>query len=298
MVGRLFARVALISACLVLIAVLGAMVLGPSQQVGEASQVSTAIGIDADPTGNEAVSLGQIDACVSVGAGETFDVDIFITDVVNLKGWQATLEYEPSVLRVVDADVEFFLAGAQRGRILNLSEALPDQTGRYDFIVADMTPDAPGHSGSGVLTRVTLEAVGTGTSFLTLDGIFLADPMADPIGDVTGDSIFDGAVGYAQVWVGEPCPSPLPTPTPKPTPTVGPTATTPPSAVTPTPPPPTMEPTQPAPTMEPTQPAPATPSGGGDNGSFPWAIVLAASTGAVVVALALGFAAGRLVQRG
>lgn len=280
------ARVVLVSACLGLVAVLGP-VFGSSQQVSRASQVSTAMGIDADPAGNEATSLGEIDLCVSVATGETFDVDIFVADVVDLKGWQATFRYEGSVLRVAETDVELFLVGAERGRLLNLSDLAPDQDGSFGLAVADMTPGG-GHNGSGVLARVRLEAVGTGASFLTLDEIVLGDPAAMAIGDVNDDGWFDGAVGHAQVWVDEPCPSPLPTPTPRPTPTVRP-AETPPSAASPTPP---------ATTVEPAETTPATPSEDDDNGGFPWAIVCGASAGAVVAALALAIAGGRLLRRG
>jgi hypothetical protein len=296
-VGRLLARVVLVSACLGLVAVLGP-VIGSSQQVGRASQVSTVTGIDADPTGNGATSLGEIDLCVSVATGETFDVDIIVADVVDLLAWQATLTYDASVLNVVQTNLELFLASAEPGRLLNLSDLVPDQDGGYDFGVVDATPEGEGHSGSGVLARVTLQAVGTGASFLTLDGIILVDPQAIAIGDLTGDEIFDGAVGHAQVWVDEPCPSPLPTPsptpsptptpTPRPSPTVGPVET-PPSAASPTPP---------AATVEPGQTTPATPSEGDDSGGFPWAIVCGASAGAVVAALALAFVGARLLRRG
>jgi len=284
-VGGLFARVVLMSACLGVVAVLGP-VFGSSPQVSRASQVPPAMGIDADPTGNEATSLGEIDLCVSVATGESFDVDIFVADVVDLKGWQVTFRYEASVLRVAEIDVEFFLTG-EPGRLFNLSDPVPDQDGSYGFAVADMTPGG-GYSGSGVLARVTLEAVGTGGSFLTLDGIILGDPAATAMGDVDGDGSFDGAVGHAQVWVDEPCPSPLPTPTPQPTPTVRP-AETPPSAASPT---------SPAATVEPVETTPATPSEGGDSDGFPWVIVCVVGAGVAVVALALAFAGGRLLRRG
>ena len=189
---------------------------------------------------------------------------------------------------MVQTNVELFLASAEPGRILNLSDLVPHQDGSYDFAVVDATPEGAAHSGSGVLARVTLQVVGTGASFLTLDGIVLADPEAMAIGDVTGDEIFDGAVGHAQVWVDEPCPSPLPTPIPRPTPTVRP-AETPPSAASPT---------SPAATVEPVETTPASPSEGGDSGGFPWAIVCGVVAGAVVVALALAFAGGRLLRRG
>lgn len=293
MVGRLFGRVVLISACLVLIAVLGAILFGSSQRVGRASQESTTVGVDSDSTGNEATSLGEIDACVSVAVGQTFDVDVFVTDVADLAAWQATFGYEPSVLQVVGTNVDLFLASDQPGRLLDLSEVVPDQDGSYGFRVADMTPGAAGHYGSGVLARVTLEALTAGSSFLTLDEIILGTSEILAIGDVTGDNMFDGPISYAQVWVGEPCPSTLPTPPPRPSPTVIPEPTSP-GVSTPIPPE----------TGEPTEPTPAAPNGealpGEDEGGdgIPWAIVLGASAGAVVAALALGFAVGRLLQRG
>lgn len=285
----LFAKAIVVGACLGLAAAL-APVSGWSQQ---ASQVSTAIGIDADPTGNEAALLGEIDPCVSVAAGQTFDVDIVVTDVVALVAWQATLHYDPSVVTVAAANVELFLAGAEPGRTLNLSDSTPDADGSYMFGVLDATSGGQGHTGSGLLARVTLQAMAAGTSFLTLDEIIFGDPTSTAIGDVNGDDMFDGTVGHAQVWVDEACPSTLPTPIPSPSPTsvptVGPTVT-PPSEATPTPPPATGEPT------EPITPGPAS-EGGNNGGGFSWAIVAGATAGAVVVGLALGFAGGRLLRR-
>jgi hypothetical protein len=286
-VGGLLARVVLLTACLGLVAVLGS-VFSSSPQVGRASQVPTAMGIDADPTGNEATSLGEIDLCVSVATGESFDVDIFVTDVADLKGWQATFRYEASVLRVSKSAVDLFVTG-EPGRLLDLSDVAPDQDGIYNFAVADMTP-GEGHNGSGVLARLTLEAVGPGGSFLTLDGIILGDPEAMAMGDVNGDGWFDGDVGHAQVWVDEPCPSPLPTPTPRPTPTIVSPTETPPSAA--------ASPTSPAATVEPVETTPASPSEGGDGDGFPWVIVCVVVVAAVVVASALAFAGGRLLRRG
>ncbi len=287
--GGLLRGVVVISACLALLASL-VSVLGLAQQVGRAAQVSTAMGIDVDPTDNSATSLRDIDACVSVAAGQSFDVDIFITDVVDLKGWQGELKYEPSVLQVIEADVELFLAEPERGRILNLSDFVPDQDGSFSLAVVDMVD--VGHSGSGVLARITLEAVGTGSSFLTLEEIKLANPAARPIGDSNFDTWFDGAVGHAQVWVDEPCPSSLPTPPPSPTPTVRPQLT-PSSVPTFTPSPAPGEPASPGAT-----PAISVPTEDEDNGGFPWAIVSGTIAGAAVVALALGFVFGRLLQRG
>jgi len=193
-VQGLFPRFALAGACLVLVAAL-ASIFGLAHEESRAEQVSTAMGIDADPTDNSATSLGNIDACVSVATGQTFDVDIYVTDVVDLKGWQGTLVYEPSILRIAEVDVELFLASAESGRLLNISDPLPNQDGSYGLSVADMTPGG-GYDGSGLLARVTLEAVGAGTSFLTLQEIILGDSAAMAIGDVDFNGWFDGSVGY------------------------------------------------------------------------------------------------------
>jgi hypothetical protein len=286
MVGRLLARVVLISACLVLISAPGAILLGSSQQVVGASQVSTTVGVDADPTGNEAASLGQIDACISVATGETFDVDVVVTDVTDLSGWEADFVYDGSVVSVVAMDPELFLATKPGSNLVDLSgDSLPDTSGTYHMLVADMSQTV-GEDGSGVLGRLTLQAVGQGASDLSLSQVILGDSSGKAIGDIDGDNVFDGTVSTARVYVDEACPSgALPTLTPASPSALSPEATpASPAAATPTPG--TVEPISPA--------AAATDDGSG----FPWAIVGGASAGAVVVALALALVAGRLLQRG
>jgi len=288
-------RVALTGACLVAAAAL-ALALGLAHPEGGAAQVSTTLGIDADPTDNSATSLGNIDACVSVATGQTFDVDIFVTDVVDLKGWQSTLTYEPSVVRLAEADVELFLAGDQSGRLFNLSDPTPDQDGSYLLTVAD-TLSGFRHDGSGVLARVTLEAVGAGTSFLTLQEIILGDSDAMAIGDLDNNGWFDGSVGYAQVWVDEPCPGALPTPPPAPSPAIGPTA------VPTTPLTPSAETATAEPSISPGTPAPGTTPAANvpteeENGGFPWAVVAAAIVVAAGAAVVGGLALRWFLRRG
>jgi hypothetical protein len=286
MVGRLLARVVLISACLVLISAPGAILLGSSQQVVGASQVSTTVGVDADPTGNEAASLGQIDACISVATGETFDVDVVVTDVTDLSGYEADFVYDGSVVSLVAMDPELFLAAEPGSNLVDLSAGrLPDTDGTYHMLVADVSQSV-GEDGSGVLARLTLQAVGQGASDLSLSQVILGDSSARAIGDTDGDSYFDGPVSKARVYVDEACPSgPLPGLTPASPSAVSPEATpASPAAATPTPG-----------TVEPISPAAAAT---GDGSGFPWAIVGGASAGGVVVALALALVAGRLLQRG
>jgi hypothetical protein len=283
-VGHLFPRVVLIGACLALAAVLGTT-LGLAQQVSRASQEAIAVGVDADPTGNSATSLGEIDACASAETGQTFDVDIFVSDVVDINCWQATLTYDPSVVDVVDADAELLLASQEGSNLIDLSGPLEAQDA-YLLIVADM--QAASESGSGILARVTLEALGPGSTALALYDVIICDPESTPLGDADGDSYFDGPIAFAQVWVDEPCPSALPTLTPVPPPTIAQQATPVPPA-SPFPPPATATPGGPAADGEPTE--------GEDDDGFPWAVAVGVSAGAVVAALAAGLAVRWLQRR-
>ncbi|MDP2949738.1 MAG: cohesin domain-containing protein [Chloroflexota bacterium] len=290
---------ALIGACLALLALVSSPA-AQTRQAGAAFQVSTAVGIDANPSGNSATSLGDIDDCVSVASGTTLEVDIFVADVSDLAGWQATLNYDPSVLVLTDAKVDLFLAADPGSRITDLSEPLPDEDGLYSFAVVDLI-QPQGESGSGVLARAFLEAKEAGASTLTLDGIILGTSAAEPIGDIDGDQLFDGAVHNAQVAVDQSCPVvALPIPTAEPALTASPTAVeTPLALATPSP---TLPPTQPA------SPSPGTPAAqltpaplppeGAEGGGFPWAVVAAASASGVAAAVVLGLALRRLLRRG
>lgn len=191
-----------------------------------ATQGGLAIGVDADPSGNEATALGAIDQCVSVTKGDTFSVDVFVTDVTNLLAWEAYFSFDGSIVNVTDRDVELFQAANANSDVFDASESLPSSGGLYRLGAIDFgSPD----SGSGVLARLTLEAVGAGISpaiLITLDanndgrpdlGTRLKEPDETPIGDSNGDEIFDGTVVNAQIAVDRDCPSgPAGTPSPSP----------------------------------------------------------------------------------
>jgi hypothetical protein len=240
-----------------------------------AAQVSIAIGIDADPAGNTATSLGPIDSCVSVSNGETFQVDLFVTDVVDLLAWEAYFAYDMTIVNVLDRDVEMFQAANPGSNMFDVSESLPDIDGWYRVAAADLAePPAP-DSGSGVLARLTLKAVGPGVSPASLSpidlngdgtidlGPFLNDFQGEPIGDLDGDRFFDGPTVNAQIAVDTACPGV----TPGPSPTVPAASPTPTSAISPTPEvPATATPTQVA-TPSPASPTPVGPVATEDEGS-------------------------------
>lgn len=205
------------------------------------AQVSVSIGIDAYPAGNTASSLGAIDTCVSVSTGDTFQVDLFVTDVVDLLAWEAYFVYDMTIVDILGRDVMMFQAANPGSNVFDVSESLPDIDGWYRIATADIAdPPAP-DSGSGVLARLTLKAVGAGVSLASLSpidvnndgkldlGPLLKNSQGHSIGDADGDSFFDGPISNAEIAVDAACPGAPPAVSPTVTPAlpspVAPTAT-------------------------------------------------------------------------
>jgi hypothetical protein len=240
----------------------------------------TTMGFDADPTGNTPTSLAAIDACVAVATGERFDVDVVVTDVPPIAGWAAILTFDGSVVRVVAVDVNMFLAAATGSSVGSLSDPLPDSSGRYVVAGLDLGTESQ-ESGSGVLGRLTLEAVGPGVSQLGLGEPELIDIDANYIGDSDGDDYFDGPMLNAEIRVDQSCPSEPLAPTPIATATVPPTGTAI-AGQTPT---------------APVQPQPLAPEEEESGGAFPWAVAYGAGAGGFLAVLILGWLAWRLARR-
>ena len=205
----------LLAAALLATAMLAGIVVGGGEST---AQTRTSIGVDANPAANAATSLGPIDSCMSVSTGDTFDVDIFITDVTDLLAWEVYFVYDGSIINIVDHDVQMFQAANEGSNIFDLSEVLPDLDARYGLAAADLAdPPAP-DSGSGVLARLTLKAVAPGISPAsvplidfdnngTMDlGPFLSDMHGNPIDDLNNDTFFDGQISAAQIAVDTACP--------------------------------------------------------------------------------------------
>lgn len=246
----------------------------------ETAQDTPSIGVDADPTGNTATSLGPIDSCRSVSSGDTFQVDVLVVDVTDLLAWETYFAYDLSVIEVTDRDVMMFQEANAGSKVWDVSEALPDIDGWYRIAAVDLAEPAAPDSGSGVLARLTLKAVKPGVSPAsvspidvngdgTMDlGPFLRDVEGEPINDLDGDGFFDGPISNAQIVVDGACPegtpvatSTAPGATPSPSAPASPTAETP--AISPTGEPPLEA------TGTPTPSPPGSPVDTEDEGS-PW----------------------------
>jgi hypothetical protein len=171
--------------------------------VSGASQASPAISVDAKPSGNTATSAGTIDLYRSAATGTSFDIDVVVADVHGLAAYQFYLLYSPSVLNLSAVEPGLFLKGPGG---VNLGGSVPNADGQLLVAYADMK-EGPGRDGSGVLARLTFQAVGSGVARVKVTNVILGGAQPEAIGDSNGDELFDGPVPDAFVAVDQPCPS-------------------------------------------------------------------------------------------
>jgi hypothetical protein len=179
-------------------------------------QETLTLGIDANTAGNGPLTLGTIDQRVSVCAGDTFDIDIYVQNVEKLLAWEVYMGFDPDVLAVTGRDVKMFLAGNPGSVVLDVSGSAAE-AGLYHVAAADTSDPPTPDSGSGVLARLTLEAKASGRSDLELItrdvdndgrpdlGPLLRNVDAQILGDSNGDGIFDGPIENAEVTVVTDC---------------------------------------------------------------------------------------------
>lgn len=178
---------------------------------GDAAAAGPILAIDADPSGNTASHVEKLNSCVSVANGTTFKVDIVVTDVNELLAWEAYLQYDQAVLMVTQRDVKQFQAVKPGASVIDLSAKVPDRSGQYHLAAADTADPPNASSGSGILARITLQAIGSGASKLSVAkqpdrGPLLRDVDGKIIANNGGDPYFDGETRDAQVAVDRPCP--------------------------------------------------------------------------------------------
>lgn len=184
-------------------------------------------------TASPGVTIG-IDATQTVTCGDSFDVAIYVHDVTSLRVWSLTFSYDPALLHVTNRDVRLFLATNSGSIIEGMDESHgdpPPPGGFYELLARDTSEDPAAHeSGTGVLARLTLQAIAEGSVHLSLQDAVL---FGYPIQSIQVDSTLG-----ATITVEGPCAAPSPTPTSTPNPTSTPTSTPSPTPGTTTPTPP------------------------------------------------------------
>jgi hypothetical protein len=182
------------------------------------AQSDPTFAIDVGIQGNGSTNVEEIENCVEVTVGDRFQVDVVVQDITDLLAWEIPIDYDPTVVTLVGQDVKMFQQANEGSSVLDLSAKLPDDSGFHALAAFDSAdPESP-DSGTGVLARITFEAVGAGDSPIrfgnrdydndgTLDrGSLIRAASTEIIGDDNEDTFFDGEQEDAQAVVDGTCP--------------------------------------------------------------------------------------------
>ena len=124
--------------------------------------------------------------------GQTFEVDVVASSMVDLYDYQFDLNYDPTRLQFVSGGTEGpFLATAGGTFFFG---GIPGPVS-IDFVFDTLLGPGPGASGSGVLARFDFTALANGTSTLSLANVIAQD---------TSGSLINLALVPLQVTVPEP----------------------------------------------------------------------------------------------
>ena len=102
----------------------------------------------------------------SANLGETFTINITVTEVQNLYGIEETLDWNASVLNAVSIDVRI---GQTGGALYNSVFIIQNSSapGKYSLAATSVNP-APSFNGTGTIATIAFQVTGQGNSMLNL----------------------------------------------------------------------------------------------------------------------------------
>jgi hypothetical protein len=115
---------------------------------------------------------------VKIRVGEQVTVDLTIEKVSELYGAQIHLKFDPSVIKVIDADPGQEGVQIEPGTLpipdFVVLNAVDNQAGTIDYASTQLPPNKPGE-GDGVIASVTFQAKKAAVSDIQFDQYLLAD---------------------------------------------------------------------------------------------------------------------------
>jgi hypothetical protein len=142
-----------------------------------------------------------------INLGDTFSINITVSNVIDLDGWQFSLYYQSAILNATDYSEGPFLqtGGATTFfSTVNFTDHYNDTFGVVSF--NDLRFSIPtGVDGSGTLITITFKAVGSGPSVLHIGSGFLPMKLFDSENHLIPFTSIDGLayVGAVDVAIGE-----------------------------------------------------------------------------------------------
>lgn len=191
----------------IVLSILVALASGAFQRADATHSTSTVdrIAVDTNIASNTATSIGTLQSCVVVpSVGQTAQIDVVVGPVGipsdrPLTGMGYDLTYNPAVVNVASESHNFLIAANPGSSLFAAGDetlGFPDTDGNFNESTVDVGPlPASAEIGPGVLSRITLQAVGTGISSLTLTGVGFLDDLSEvvPVVTVTNATVVVGA---------------------------------------------------------------------------------------------------------
>ena len=112
-----------------------------------------------------------------VNVGDTFTVNIDLSNVTDLYGFQFDLGFDPTRLQVVPQNSQAVTEGSflKQGGATDFLSGVDNGLGTIEFTLAFLLGAVPGVSGSGNIASITFMALATGVSPFTLSNYLLLD---------------------------------------------------------------------------------------------------------------------------
>lgn len=123
--------------------------------------------------------------------GSGVDIQVLISDVSDLFGYQFSLSFDASLLQAVSVSEGAFLG--QGGSTFADGGVIDNGAGSISWVFNTLIGNVPGVSGSGVLATIHLDAVGVGTSALAFSDVMF---LNSALGDISVQAV-DGSLAVA-----------------------------------------------------------------------------------------------------
>jgi Cohesin domain/PEP-CTERM motif len=111
--------------------------------------------------------------------GSPLSLDILISGISDLYGYQFSLSFNPSVLQATNVVERPFLSSA--GATSFIAGSINNTTGSVGLVADALTGLVQGASGSGVLARINFNVIQAGTSSLTFSNVAFLDSLLNDI---------------------------------------------------------------------------------------------------------------------
>ena len=123
---------------------------------------------------------------LNVQTGDTFEVEVTISEVEDLVGWQFDIGFDPSVLSVNGITEGNFLSGA--GPMIFIPGFIDNVGGTLSMSAAALLGPFDGASGSGLLATISFTALADGFSLISISNELLVNSSLDLIAPATLNS--------------------------------------------------------------------------------------------------------------